>query len=124
MPMCLACLHANVPCVHTCSRGNVPSVLSCVYMPCVPCTLTWQIFICFYFFEVKLFFCPVLYWDEKSLFIEKEARRITRNALVLKGSSKIMVSQIHLRFFINLTNNGHFIDVDPVKHISSSLLQK
>ena len=54
-----------------------------------------------------------------------DATRVTRNALGpnlsrafrYKGSSKIMVSQIHLSFFISLTKNGNMKDMDPIKHI-------
>ena len=86
--------------------------------------LTWQQ-LSTVFFEVKLFFCPVFYWDDKSLLIKVEARRVTRNAFRHNGSFKIMISQNQLGFVvIRLINNRHFIGVDPVKHIKGSFLQK
>ena len=61
-----------------------------------------------------------------------ETRRVTRNKLGLdlsrtfrqKGSSRIMISKIHLGFLISLTKNGHFIDMDRIKLIRSSFLKK
>ena len=53
----------------------------------------------------KSTFCPVLYWDEKSLLIKVEARRVTRNASRHNESFKILISQIHLGFVISLINN-------------------
>ena len=148
VPTCLACLHAHVPtCVKfslvhvptyfaclrahvrtyfACSRASMPCMFSCSHGN-VLCVLTcsrgnsYQQF----FFEVKLFFCPVFYWDDKSLLIKVEARRVTRNAFRHNGSFKIMISQNQLGFVvIRLINNRHFIGVDPVKHIKGSFLQK
>ena len=46
------------------------------------------------------------------------------NELRRKRSSKIMIFQIHLGFFISLTKNGHFINMDPIEHIRSSFFGK
>ena len=83
---------ANVPCVLTRQRAQVQQVYAV-------------------FFQVKLFFYPVFYCDEKILFNNVETRRVTGNilgpdlsrALRHKGSSKIMISQSYLGFFIGLT---------------------
>ena len=110
-----ACSRASMPCMFSCSHGNVLCVLTCSR------DNSYQQF----FFEVKLFFCPVFYWDDKSLLIKVEARRVTRNAFRHNGSFKIMISQNQLGFVvIRLINNRHFIGVDPVKHIKGSFLQK
>ena len=110
-----ACSRASMPCMFSCSRGNVLCVLTCSRGN------SYQQF----FFEVKLFFCPVFYWDDKSLLIKVEARRVTRNAFRHNGSFKIMISQNQLGFVvIRLINNRHFMGVDPVKHIKGSFLQK
>ena len=110
-----ACSRASMPCMFSCSHGNVLCVLTCSRGN------SYQQF----FFEVKLFFCPVFYWDDKSLLIKVEARRVTRNAFRHNGSFKIMISQNQLGFVvIRLINNRHFIGVDPVKHIKGSFLQK
>ena len=110
-----ACSRASMPCMFSCSHGNVLCVLTCSRGN------SYQQF----FFEVKLFFCPVFYWDDKSLLIKVEARRVTRNAFRHNGSFKIMISQNQLGFVvIRLINNRHFMGVDPVKHIKGSFLQK
>ena len=110
-----ACSRASMPCMFSCSHGNVLCVLTCSRGN------SYQQF----FFEVKLFFCPVFYWDDKSLLIKVEARRVTRNAFRHNGSFKIMISQNQLGFVvIRLINNRQFIGVDPVKHIKGSFLQK
>ena len=110
-----ACSRASMPCMFSCSHGNVLCVLTCSRGN------SYQQF----FFEVKLFFCPVFYWDDKSLLIKVEARRVTRNAFRHNGSFKIMISQNQLGFVvIRLINNRHFIGVDPVRHIKGSFLQK
>ena len=95
------CSSANVPCVLTYSRANVP----CALTGNLPCVLTYRKYQQVFLFEVKLIFCPVLYWDEKSLLIKVEARRVTRNASRHNESFKISISQIHLGFFISLINN-------------------
>ena len=72
---CLACLLVHV------STCNVP---------CVPCVLTWQGILrahiqkvsAVFFNEVKLLFSSVLNLDEKSLWNEVKARKVTRNALI------------------------------------------
>ena len=56
--------------------------------------------------------------------IKVEARRVTRNASRYDGSFKTLIFQIDLGFAISLINDWHFIDVDPVKHIRSSLFAK
>ena len=98
----LACSRANVSTVIKCSCANVPCMLTCshVNVPCVrgdvPCVLTYKRYLQF-FFQVKLFFRPIFYWDEKSLWNKVEARRVTTNALYSdlsrafthKGSSKM-----------------------------------
>ena len=110
-----ACSRASMPCMFSCSHGNVLCVLTCSRGN------SYQQF----FFEVKLFFCPVFYWDDKSLLIKVEARRVTRNAFRHNVSFKIMISQNQLGFVvIRLINNRHFMGVDPVKHIKGSFLQK
>ena len=45
------------------------------------------------FFSLNMFFCPILYWDEKNLWHKVEVI-------------------------------SYFIDMDPIKHISISFLQK
>ena len=70
-----------------------------------------------------MFICLVLYWDEK-LYNKVEVGRVTRNVLRPnlsrtfrhKGSSKIMIFQNHLDFVNSSIRNGHFTDMDPVKH--------
>ena len=102
VPCMLTCSHVNVPCVLLYSLANVPGVLTCsrANVPCVrgdvPCVLTYKRYLQF-FFQVKLFFRPIFYWDEKSLWNKVEARRVTTNALYSdlsrafthKGSSKM-----------------------------------
>ena len=120
------CSRANMPCVLTCSRVNVPCVLTCltclcILVPCVltcsrsniPCALTdnlsyvltYKKYPKAFFFEVKLIFRSVLYWDEKRLLIKVEARRVTKNASRHNESFKILIPQIHLGFVISLINN-------------------
>ena len=141
---CLACWCANVLCVFTCQRvfrAYVQSALRVLvltwqcplraYMLTCPRTLralpaNWQSALRAHVQKVstvKFFFCPVFYQDEKTLLIKVEARRVT-NASRHDGSCKILISQIILGFIISLINNRYFIDVEPVKHIRSSFLQK
>ena len=101
VPMCLTCSRANVPCVLTCSRANVP----CALTGNLPCVLTYIKYQRVFFFEVKLIFCSSLYWDEQSLLIKVEARRVTRNASKLNKFLKILISQIHLGFIISVIIN-------------------
>ena len=98
----LTCSCANLSWVLACSRANVSTVIKCsrANVPCVrgdvPCVLTYKRYLQF-FFQVKLFFRPIFYWDEKSLWNKVEARRVTTNALYSdlsrafthKGSSKM-----------------------------------
>ena len=127
---CLTCSRAHMATCFVWLHAHVVTCLACLaheLATCLACSRTETInsfCFLFFFFEVKLFFCPVLYWDEKSLLIKVEARRVTRNALRHNGSCKIMISQSQLGFVISLINNRHFLDVDPVKHIRSSFLQK
>ena len=61
-----------------------------------------------------------------------KTRRVTRNTLNsdlsrafrYKGSSKIMIPQIHLGLLISLTKNGLFVDMDPIKNIKRSFFCK
>ena len=128
---CERILRAHVPACLACSRAHMGTCFACLHAHVATCQSTlrakWQRAfhphvqkLSTVFFEVKLFFCPVFYWDEKSLLIKVEARRVTRNAFRHNGSFKIMISQNQLGFVvIRLINNRHFIGVDPVKHIKS-----
>ena len=108
---CQRTLHAYMLTCHDALRANWQRTLLAHVQKVSTCL----------FFEVKLIFCPVLYWDEKSLLIKVEARKVTRNASGNNGSFKMLISQIHLGFVISFINNRRFIDVDPVKHINSFL---
>ena len=114
------CSHANVSCVLTCQRALRAHVLTCqralraYVLTChralranwqLPYVLTYRKYQQVFFFGVKLIFCSVLYWDEESLLIKLEARRVTRNASRHNESFKILISQIHLGFVISLINN-------------------
>ena len=109
VPTCLACLLAHVPTCPTCSHANVPYVLTC--QPSL--RTNWKLALRAHlqkvstglFFGVKLIICPVLYWDEESLLIKVEARRVIRNASRHNESFKILISQIHLGFVISLINS-------------------
>ena len=82
-PVGLACSHANVPCVPTCSRGNVNclftyqcAVLAYVicqrerYLGCSACLRGSVVHAHLQkrsiFFKKEVFFSPVLSWDKKS----------------------------------------------------------
>ena len=97
MPCVFSRSHSNVLCVLTCSRSNVPMCLARKVATCLACSRT-EVINSFFWSEIVLLPC-LLYWDDKSLLIKVEVRRVTRNAC-------------H-----SLINNKHFIDVDPVKYI-------
>ena len=122
VPTCFVYLRAHVPPCPACVLGQLAKYLA--YSPTES--------ICSFFFQVKLFFCDVLYWDEKTLWNKVETRRVTWSALSPdlsrafrhKWSSKILISQMHLGFLVNFTGNWHSIDMDSMKHIKSRFWQK
>ena len=108
-------LRAHLPTCLACLRGHVATCLSCLcaHVATCSCMLTCS--------RTNVHF--LLSCSHVNMLYVLKCQRVLR-VFRHKESSRIMISQIHPAFLMSLTKNGHFADMDPIKHTRSSFFAK